>query len=133
MDLVLVGVFTAAVVFDDGEVQVHAHGIARGAGEVALVAEQGSLFDENLTCAGREVIGDQVIPVFVGQMRVVGPDLGAGAEGVGGDADDDGGFPIGLTGEVAVVGGVHGSHAGFGAGEDVDALVTVTGLEGVVP
>jgi len=132
-DIEFVTDLSTAVIQHDGEMQVHAHGFTRCAGEVALIAEQGACLDRHFAGAGREVGGDGGIAIGVRQVGVIGPDLAVGLEGIAGDADDDGRFPVRFTGEVAVVGGIYRGDAHGGHAEDVNALVVVSGTEGIVP
>ena len=42
-------------------------------------------------------------------------------------------FQSGFAGQVAVIGGVDRCDADLRSAEDIDALVAVTGLEGIIP
>ncbi len=66
-------------------------------------------------------------------MGVIGPDLTIGMEWICGDANDEGGDPIGFTGEIAIIDGIDGCGADGGAGEDVDAGVAMADAVGFIP
>lgn len=66
-------------------------------------------------------------------MGIVSPYLAVRLKGVGGDAYDEGRFPIGRPVQVAVVGGVNRCDANIRAGENINSLMPMTDPETVVP
>lgn len=110
-----------------------AGGVGGVAGIVADVAEEGASGDEDFCGAGWKIGSDEAVALGIGHVGVVGPDLLGGMEGIGRNANDDGGDPVGFTGEIAVVDGIDGGGAGRRAGEEIDAGMAMTGAIGFVP
>src|SRR3990172_1887338 len=132
-DIQFVEELSVAIILDDGEVQMQASGIARVAGEITHIAEEGAGFYILFKGALREFFGDVALSVLVSQVGVIGPDLTAGVQWVAGDADNDRSFPIRQAGEIAGVRGVNRGHAGLGARKDVEAGMVVAETVGLVP
>ena len=66
-------------------------------------------------------------------VRVIRPDLCAWVQRVRRDAQDDARFPVRQPGQITIVSRIDRSNARVGPAEDIDALMAVPGLKGVIP
>lgn len=132
-DFKFVEVLACAAVFDDRKMQMHTDRVDGVPRVIPLVAQQGAGFDKYFACAGRKIRGDQGTAIGVGHVGVIGPNLMAGLQRIGRDADDQGGFPIGLAAEITIVGSIDRGDANISAGENINTLVAVIDLERIIP
>jgi hypothetical protein len=100
---------------------------------IALVPKQVPFFYKDLEGARGEGIHDIRRSLGVGKVSVIGPDLEGRMQRILRDADDEGRFPITKTGQVTGVSSIYRGDAISLGCEDIDALVGVTGAEGVSP
>jgi len=121
------------IIFDNGNMQMDSHGVGRVTGIISHFAKVGSCFHEDFPCACWELVRDEGIALRVGHVCVIDPDLTAGMKRVLRQADDDGGYPVRLAGQVSRIGGEYGGNPGLGPPEDIKAGMTMPGSKRIVP